>query len=148
MNARIETSTWLHASRASPMPAFEHPPRSTTAIARAAATTIAFAGRRHLRPRAGCGRLTPASARLTPASARLTPASARSSGWAPTFRRSPTPSGIPVSHEPGLGCLQQEAADGQAPVEDVAEELLACQHPGQRHRMTGHDVEPPLRTVG
>src|SRR5487761_1683216 len=134
MNARIETSTWLHASRASPMPAFEHPPRSTTAIARAAATTIAFAGRRHLRPRAG--------------GARLTPASARSSGWAPTFRRSPTPSGIPVSHEPGLGCLQQEAADGQAPVEDVAGELLACQHPGQRPRMTGHDVEPPLRTVG
>ena len=55
-------------------------------------------------------------------------------------RQRPTPRrrrARPTSGQPAFGGLEQEAADGEGAVEDVAEELLAAEHPGQRHRDGG-----------
>src|SRR3984957_7757189 len=66
-------------------------------------------------------------------------ATTRAAWWRPPRR---------TSAQPAFGGLEQEAADGQGPVEDVAQQLLATEDAGQRHGMPGHDAQPALRAVG
>ncbi len=54
----------------------------------------------------------------------------------------------PSSSQPGLGGLEQEAADGQAAIEDVAEELFAGEHPREGDGVAGDDVQATLGSVG
>ena len=54
----------------------------------------------------------------------------------------------PSGHPSQLARVEQVTADGQTPVEDVAQHLLAGQDPGQRHRGPGDDAEAALGGVG
>src|SRR5947209_20114385 len=55
--------------------------------------------------------------------------------------------GAAGSHAPVRGLGEEVAAHRQASVEGVTEELLAGQHPGQRHLLEGHAREAALGSV-
>ena len=44
--------------------------------------------------------------------------------------------------------LEQELADGERPVEGLAEQFLAGQHPGQRYLLAGDNGDAPFGRVG
>ena len=50
--------------------------------------------------------------------------------------------------EPDRRIVEQEAGDAEGPVEGVAQELLAGEHPGERDLLAGDDREATHRRVG